>query len=218
VSLIKGTLRVAFVLCLFHQFALGQQSYGADLAAVAGFTTGKNAGFYTPGFGVVGGFFFDLESNIRLGLVLGYIHFGLDGDAVRDQYALQGGTGTIEASGGVGGIPILISVRLITPDASGPRFYGLLEAGLYAYSTSISGSITENSQVAPIDNSEFRSEPGIALGIGGMLPVGTNLYADGSIKYNLVRDSQFSTSGNTPAIGTSQFLTIALGISYSFPL
>jgi len=217
----RQTLLLLLACCLTPKIAASQQSYGAEIAAVAGVPTGKSADLYNPGFGVQGGFFFDLEPNVRLGLVLGYIRFGLDQEALRKQYELQGGTGVLEASGGLGGIPILLSVRLITPKTSGPRFYGLLEAGLYVYRSSVSGTITDGSgNRAPLDNAEFRSEPGVALGLGGGLPVGENLYADLNVKYHFVRDSEFSLSGsgNSAAIGTSQFLTFALGVTYSFPL
>jgi opacity protein-like surface antigen len=217
----KKSLLILLACTLGAGNAQGQQSYGAEIAAVAGIPTGKSADLYTTGFGVQGGFFFDLESNVRLGLVLGYIYFGLDQEALRKQYEQRGGTGALEASGGLGGIPILLSVRLITPSTSGPRFYGSLEMGLYVYRSSVSGTITDGAgNSAPIDNSEFRSEPGVALGLGGSLPVGENLYADLNVRYHFVRDSEFSLSGsaNSAAIGTSQFLAFALGITYSFPL
>ncbi|MGB5874224.1 MAG: hypothetical protein WBG01_03525 [Bacteroidota bacterium] len=217
----KKTLLILLACCLAPNVAYSQQSYGAEIAAVAGLPTGKSADLYKPGFGVQGGFFFDLEPNVRLGMVMGYIRFGLDQEALKKQYELQGGTGALEASGGLGGIPILLSVRLITPKTSGPRFYGLLEAGLYLYRSSVSGTITDGAgNTAPIDNSEFRSEPGIALGLGGSLPIGENLFADLNVRYHFVRDSEFSLSGsgNSAAIGTSQFLAFGLGITYSFPL
>ena len=217
----KKTLLFLLTYSFASGIAQGQPSYGVDIAAAAGVPTGKSAELYNPGFGVQGGFFYDLESNVRLGISLGYIRFGLDQEALRKQYGLQGGTGSLEASGGVGGIPILLSVRLITPKTSGPRFYGLLEGGLYIYRSSISGTITDDlGNRAPIENSEFRTESGVALGLGGSLPVGENLYADLNVKYHFVRDSEFSLSatGNTAAVGTSQFLTLALGVTYSFPL
>jgi hypothetical protein len=60
----------------------------------------------------------------------------------------------------------------------------------------------------------------VALGLGGSLPIGENLFADLNAKYHFIRDSEFSMSGsgNSAAIGTGQFLAFALGITYLFPL
>ena len=48
-----------------------------------------------------------------------------------------------------------------------------------------------------IDKSEFRSEPGFALGVGTLFKLEETLSLDINVKFQFVKDSEFINVGNT---------------------
>jgi hypothetical protein len=110
-------------------------------------------------------------------------------------------------------------VRLIT---SGPdlRVYGLVEGGLYLYRVKLSGTITDQTGTAPMpETSEFKAEAGVNLGLGVLAPIKENLSLDISVRYHFIRDSEYSSSassGSNVVVGTSQLLSLSVGLNYYF--
>jgi len=116
-------------------------------------------------------------------------------------------------------IPLLVGLQLITP---GPmRVYGALEAGLYIYKVDATGTITDNTGSANVTLAdETRTEFGVNLGFGGLLPINESMSIAAGVKYHFVKTSEFrSTMGGASAItlSTNQFLSLGLGLNWSFP-
>ena len=195
----------------FTSISLPQVGYGSEVSGDLFIPIGKNASNFNIGFGGLAGFYYDITENFRMGLVLGYLYSSINESNVNNDFASSGQQADVK--GGVGIIPALISVRLVSPEP-GMRFYGLLEGGLYTYSTSISGSYPGG---APIDQSEFRSEPGIAVGGGLLLPLKNDISLDISVRYHWVQDSEYINYEGTE-LANSQAITIGVGANWFFPL
>jgi opacity protein-like surface antigen len=201
------------ILCslFFTSISLPQVGYGSEVSGDLFIPIGKNASDFNLGFGGLAGFYYDITENFRMGLVLGYLYSSINQSNVNNDFASSGQLANVK--GGVGVIPALISVRLVSPGL-GMRFYGLLEGGLYTYSTSISGSYPGG---APIDQSEFRSEPGIAVGGGVLFPLQKDISLDVSVRYHWVQDSEYINYQGS-SIANSQAITIGVGANWFFPL
>jgi opacity protein-like surface antigen len=201
------------VICLlaltFTTFA--QPGYGTELTGNFVIPIGKNADYSNVGFGGLVGFYYDVAENFRMALVLGYMRVSVNESKVNELYASGGQQANI--TGGVGVIPALISIRLISP-GPGMRLYGLLEGGLYSYKTSFSGTYGGG---APVDESEFRSEPGIAFGGGVLFPLNKELSLDVNVRYHWVNDSEYIDYEGT-SVANSRLLTLGVGVNWFFAL
>jgi hypothetical protein len=226
----KNILKLLFITVLFTTITFSQSSYGSDLSATVAIPTGVNAEYFNTGFGAIGGFYYEMESNWRIGLTLGFIYSGINGDEVNNYFqSLQQQQGSVEVSGNVSTIPILLSFKYVLPGTS-PRFYGILEAGLYVYWTDASGTITyTEGETSQIDKSEFSSEPGFALGLGALFPVSKEISIDVNARYHFVRNSgtikvqyDYDNQGNyypsEESVGSSHFINIGVGANWNFDL
>lgn len=226
----KNILKLIFITVLFTTVTFSQSSYGSDLSATVAIPTGVNAEYFNTGFGAIGGFYYEMESNWRIGLTLGFIYSGINGDEVNNYFqSLQQQQGSVEVSGNVSTIPILLSFKYVLPGTS-PRFYGILEAGLYVYWTDASGTITyTEGETSQIDKSEFSSEPGFALGFGALFPVSEEISIDTNFRYHFVRNSgtikvqyDYDNQGNyypsEESVGSSHFINIGVGANWNFDL
>jgi len=227
----KNIIIILFVSLLFSTSAFSQNSYGSDLSATVAFPTGVNAEYFNTGYGAIGGFYYEMDSNWRIGLTLGFIYSGINGEEVNNYFqTLDQQQGTVELTGNVSTIPILLSFKYMLPGSS-PRFYGIIEAGLYLYSTNLNGTITYsgNAGTAPIDQSEFSSEPGFALGLGALFPVSKEISIDVNARYHFVRNSEtikvkydYDNQGNYYAseetVGSNHFINVGLGANWYFEL
>ena len=226
----KNILKLLFITVLFTTITFSQSSYGSDLSATVAIPTGVNAEYFNTGFGAIGGFYYEMESNWRIGLTLGFIYSGINGDEVNNYFqSLQQQQGSVEVSGNVSTIPILLSFKYVLPGTS-PRFYGILEAGLYVYWTDASGTITyTEGETSQIDKSEFSSEPGFALGLGALFPLSKEISIDVNARYHFVRNSgtikvqyDYDNQGNyypsEESVGSSHFINIGVGANWNFDL
>jgi opacity protein-like surface antigen len=225
----KNIIIILFVSLLFSTLTFSQSSYGSDLSATVAFPTGVNAEYFKTGYGAIGGFYYEMESNWRIGLTLGFIYSGINGDEVNNYFqTLEQQQGSVDLSGNVSTIPILLSFKYMLPGSS-PRFYGIVEAGLYLYSTNANGTITyTGGETAPIDESEFSSEPGFALGLGALFPVSKEISIDANVRYHFVRNSgtikvkyNYDNQGNyttEETVGSSHFINIGVGANWNFDL
>ncbi len=227
----KNIIIILFLSLLFSTFSFSQSSYGSDLSATVTFPTGVNADYFKTGYGAIGGFYYEMESNWRIGLTLGFIYSGINGDEVNNYFqTLDQQQGSVDISGNVSTIPILLSFKYILPGGSSPRFYGIIEAGLYLYSTKANGTITYsgNAGTAPIDQSEFSSEPGFDLGFGALFPVSKEISIDVNARYHFVRNSgtikirYYDDQGYlypvNESVGSSHFINIGVGANWNFDL
>ena len=207
----KNTLLILSISFLISSFTFSQTGYGTELTGNFVLPIGKNAEYYNVGFGGLVGFYYDITDNFRLALALGYLRLGINESKVNSLYASGGQDADIK--GGVGAIPALISLRLISP---GPamRFYGLLEGGLYTYRTSFSGTYGSG---APLDESEFRSEAGFVFGGGVLFPLNKELSLDINIRYHWVQDSEYINYAGS-SIANSRLLSLGIGVNWFFPL
>ena len=214
----RNLLRIIALFIFISSFSFSQTGYGTEVTGNFVLPIGKNAEDYSVGFGGLVGFYYDITENFRLALVLGYLHIGINEDKINGEFTSGSQQGTINVSGGVGAIPAIFSLRLVSP-APGPRFYGLLEGGLYTYRTSISGSYTITSSTpVQVDESEFRSEPGFAFGGGVLFPLNEELSLDANVRYHWVRDSEYLNYGSGNSIANSRLLSIGVGVNWFFPL
>jgi hypothetical protein len=197
----------------------GQVGYGSDVAANILVPTGKFSSYYNLGFGGWAGMFYDTEPSIRVTLSGGLSWLPISNEGVNEEYRARGGTGTVDAQGSLLTIPLLLGVRLMTqgPDL---RVYGLIEGGLYLYRVKLSGTITDQTGSAPLpETSEFRAELGLNGGIGVLVPMKDNLSLDICARYHLIRDSEYSSSsssGSNVVVGTSQLLSLTVGVNFYF--
>jgi hypothetical protein len=207
----KKNILIISIVISFQMISFAQLGYGTELTGNFLVPIGKNAEYYNIGFGGLVGFYYDIAENFRMALVLGYLRAGINEDKVNSLYASGGQDANIE--GGVAVIPALISLRLISP---GPRMrlYGLIEGGLYSYNTSFSGTYGGG---APVDESEFRSEPGIAFGGGVLFPLNEELSLDVNVRYHWVQDSEYIDYEGS-SIANSRLLSLGVGVNWFFPL
>jgi len=214
---VKILQKILILLLIITSSNLAQYSYGYDFTPTFAIPTGKNAKFYKMGFGATGSFYYDIESNSRIGLSFGFIKTGIDENEVNKFLKDNGQLVQVDMTGSVNTIPIIISFKLISP---GPAFrvYGVIEGGLYLYWTKAKGKYIYENGTANIDESEFRSEAGLALGLGVIFPLQEELSLDFSIKYHMVQDSEYINSDpyHPDQISTSQILTIGLGLNWNF--
>lgn len=215
----KKFFSVFLVLVTMQFYSFGQVGYGTDVTGNVALPIGKNSNFYNTGFGGLISFYYDITENFRLALMLGYIRVGINGDEINKEFQQSSLSGSIEVTGGLGTIPALLSLRLVSP-GPGLRFYGLIEGGIYTYRTSASGKYIIGSQVTPIDKSEFRSEPGVAFGGGILYPFNDELSLDLNIRYHWIQDSEYLNFqfGSSSTVATSQLLTFGAGVNWFFPL
>ncbi len=226
----KHIIKILFITLLFSTLTFSQNSYGSDLSATIAFPTGVNAEYFNTGYGAIGGFYYEMESNWRIGLTLGFIYSGINGDEVNNYFqTLDQQQGSVELTGNVSTIPILLSFKYMLPGTS-PRFYAIIEAGLYLYSTNANGTITysDNAGTAPIDQSEFSSEPGFDLGLGALFPVSKEISIDVNARYHFVRNSgtikirYYDDNGYlypvNESVGSSHFINIGVGANWNFDL
>ncbi len=198
------------------------QQYGSEFAATVDVLTGNSSDYYNTGFGIQAGMFYDIETNMRLSLMIGYVHWGIDQDGVNQAFQRNGGKGSLEVEGSTGGIPILCSFRLITP-GKGTKYYGLIDGGIYLYTTSISGRHTdENGIVSPLSNEPgLRSELGINFGLGALFPMSESLNLDIAFRYHIIRDVEhynYDYSGNVIGIATNQYLSLSIGVNLPYDI
>ena len=207
---------IIFLILHIYSSSFAQAGYGTDVTGVVAIPTGKDAKLYNIGFGGLAGFYYDVENNVRLALVLCYVGMGLDNTELNKKLA-GNNNGSADINGSVNAIPILISFRLVTP---GPkmRFYGLVEAGVYTYWTKANGTYFPGDGEVPIELSEFRSEVGLAVGGGVLFPLNEEINFDFSVRYHFIQDSEYLNLENTIAATTSQVLMLGLGVNWFFPL
>ena len=191
--------------------SFGQNGYGTEVSGNFVLPIGKNAEYYNIGFGGLVGFYYDFTENFRLALAIGYLRSGINESKVNSLYANGGQDADIK--GGVGAIPALISLRLISPGPS-IRFFGMLEGGLYTYRTSFTGTYGSG---APLDESEFRSEPAFVFGGGVLFPFNKELSLDVNIRYHWIRDSEYINYAGS-SIANSRLLSLGVGVNWFFPL
>lgn len=227
----KTIISILFTVLLFSTLNFGQSSYGSDLSATVAFPTGVNSEYFNTGFGAIGGFYYQMESNWRIGLTLGFIYSGINSDELNNYLqSLDQQQGTVDINGNVSTIPILLSFKYMLPNAS-PKIYGIIEAGLYVYWTKANGTITYPGTVgsSPIDESEFSSEPGFALGLGALFPMSKEISIDVNARYHFVRNSgtikvryNYDNQGNPypseETVGSSHFINIGVGANWNFDL
>lgn len=200
---------ICFLTLSITSFA--QNGYGTELTGNVVIPIGKNAEYFNIGFGGLIGFYYDVTDNFRMALVLGYLRASVNESKVNEIYSSGGQEANI--TGGVGVIPALISIRFISP-GPGMRLYGLLEGGLYTYNTSFSGTYGGG---ATVDESEFRSEAGIAFGGGVLFPLNKELSLDVNVRYHWVNDSEYIDYEGT-SIANSRLLTLGVGVNWFFAL
>jgi hypothetical protein len=217
----KYIYKILFIFVLFSAMSYSQRSYGSELAATVAIPTGYNSQYYKVGYGAIGGFYYEMESDWRFGLGLGFIRLGVDGDEVNKQFQTLGQPGTVDITGSVSVIPILLSCKYMFPGES-TRFYGIIEAGLYEYWTKATGTIMyTNGDTAPVDKSEFNSEVGFDLGIGALFPIDYDLSIDASFRYHFVRNEgtvKVNYYTGEESVGSSHFLNFGLGLNWNFDL
>lgn len=196
--------------------------YGNDFSLILAVPSGKFAESFNLGFGVQGGMFYDIESNVRVGVTIGYMHFGLNQESLNESFHNAGGEGTLSGDGSVSGLPLLIYARLMAP-GPGTRMYGDMQGGLYSYwnkltivHTALDGTMTTYEPA-----SSFRSEAGVNFGLGVLHPIGKDLFLDLNVRYHMVHDSQYYSYddyGGDASVTTSQYFSVNVGVTYAYNL
>ena len=207
-------IKLLLIVISFVQPAFAQQKYGTELVLDIVIPAGSQAKYFNTGAGVTGGFFYDIESNIRLGLSIAYIRIGADNKEIRNYYQTLVSEGDLTMTGSIRVLPVNITFKLISPPGK-QRFYGLIEGGLFTYWIKASGNYFNNGGNVIIDKSEFRSEPGFALGVGTLFRIEEALSLDVNVKYQFVQDSEYINIGNNK-ISTSRLIIIGAGLKWNF--
>ena len=213
----KTFLLIIALIVFFQMSSFGQHGFGTEVNGNIVLPIGKNADNFSLGLGGLVGFYYDLTENFRLALVLGYMRVSINEDKINGDFNSGGQPGNINVTGGVGAIPAMLSLRLVSP-GSGIRFYGLVEGGLYTSRINIKGTYTIGSQVTNVDISEFRSEPAFIFGGGILFPLNKELSLDVNIRYHWIRDSQYLSYGSGNSIANSKLLSLGIGANWFFPL
>jgi len=207
---------VLILFLVFSSYSYSQMGYGTEVNVVVSIPSGKNAQVYNAGFGALAGFYYDIEDNVRLALTLGFLRMGVDNEGLNKALAEQGGSGSVSIDGSLIAIPVILSLRLITP-GSNTKFYGLLEGGIFTYWSKANGTYFPGDGEVPIDKSEFRSEPGFTVGGGALIPLREDMNLDINIRYTFVQNSEYLNVGNN-SITASQLLMFGVGLKWFFSL
>jgi hypothetical protein len=212
---------IAGLLSFFAAAAcFGQSGYGSTFAADVAIPIGSFSKSFKTGYGGHVDFYMQNESYLRISLFLGYTRWQIDNDAVNQQYASMEGKGTYQLEGGISTFPVLLGVKLLTPEG-GFRFYGLVEVGVYLYSGKLTGEKVENGAVTQnIYKSLSKSVAGANLGGGFLLPVNKTLSLDICGRYHFVKTNTYYTYdlyGNPTAVATNRYFSVALGVTWSYP-
>lgn len=203
-------------LIIFSAVSFSQEKYGSEFSVNLVIPSGPNAKYFNNGFGVNGNFYYDLEKNIRIGISIGYLRLTANSEEIRNQYESIISEGGLEASGSIRALPLMLTFKLITPD-NPIRVYGVLEGGLWTYWSSISGTFNNNGEAVTIDKSEFRSEAGLAAGMGLLFRLSQVMSLDLGIKYQFVQDSEY-LNVNRNSIETSRLIMIGAGLNWNFDI
>ena len=227
----KNIFIIAIILLLFSDNAFSQKSYGSDLFATVAIPTGPSSEFFKTGYGVIGGFYYEYDSNWRVGLTLGFIRFGANSTELNNYFQTRlpvGTSGTVDISGSVSTIPILLSCKYVIPSGASTKFYGIIEGGLYTYWTKAEGKIIYTAPdpgEVPLDKSEFSSEIGWDLGFGALFSVSENVSIDANVRYHFVRNEgtikvNYDSQGyyDEETVGSSHFVNIGIGANWNFDL
>jgi hypothetical protein len=219
----KNLILILLTILIFLPKSYSQSSYGSDLSATVAIPVGANAKFFKIGYGAIGGFYYEMESNWRVGLTLGFIRCGINGGEVNSYFQTLGQEGSVDLKGNVSIIPILLSLKYVVPSQS-TRFYAIVEGGLYTYWTKANGTITYTGTSAgdvPVDKSEFSSEIGFNLGFGLLFPINKEISVDANIRYHFVRNNETINVNyytGEESVGSNHFLTIGIGANWNFDL
>ena len=214
---------LALAMLLGNLGSEAQTRYGTDAHFVISIPTARFGENFNTGLGAELSFYWETEDYLRIAAVLGYHHWPINPDAVSRYYTEMGGAGTLNPEGGTGAFPILLSLKLVSPKP-GVRPYGIIEGGFYIYTLDVSGTYTYQGTTQPIPGqTKSRTEPALNLGFGVLFPIDADISADLHMRYHIVKNSTYyeydSNSGASGVtVGTSNFLSIALGVSYSFAM
>jgi hypothetical protein len=204
---------------LAASLCFGQGSYGSSFQGDIAIPLGSFSKSFKTGYGGHVDFYMQQESYLRLSLFLGFTRWNIDNEGVNAQYASMGGKGTYQLDGGISTFPILVGVKLLSPEG-GIRFYGLVEVGVYLYSGKLTGEKVENGIVTQTIYEEFsKSVPGANLGVGFLFPVNKELSLDLGGRYHFVKTNTYYTYdiyGNPSAVATNKYFSIALGVTYNY--
>ena len=230
----KNIFLVAILLFTFSNISFSQKSYGSDLSATVAIPTGPSSEYFKTGYGAIGGFYYEMESNWRIGLTLGFIRSGLNSTDINSYFQTRipdGTEGTVDIDGSVSTIPILLSCKYMIPSGASTKFYGIIEGGLYTYWTKAKGKIVYTLPTpgeVPFDESEFSSEIGLNIGLGALFSVSDNVSIDANIRYHFVRNegtikikydnNYYDSYGGEEAVGTSNFINFGIGANWNFDL
>lgn len=227
----KNIFIIAIILLLLSNNSFSQKSYGSDLSATVAIPTGPSSEFFKTGYGVIGGFYYEYDSNWRVGLTLGFIRFGANSTELNNYFQTRlpvGTSGTVDISGSVSTIPILLSCKYVIPSGASTKFYGIIEGGLYTYWTKAEGKIIYTAPdpgEVPFDKSEFSSEIGWDLGFGALFSVSENVSIDANVRYHFVRNEgtikvNYDSQGyyDEETVGSSHFVNIGIGANWNFDL
>lgn len=227
----KNIFIIAIILLLLSNNSFSQKSYGSDLSATVAIPTGPSSEFFKTGYGVIGGFYYEYDSNWRVGLTLGFIRFGANSTELNNYFQTRlpvGTSGTVDITGSVSTIPILLSCKYVIPSGASTKFYGIIEGGLYTYWTKAEGKIIYTAPdpgEVPFDKSEFSSEIGWDLGFGALFSVSENVSIDANVRYHFVRNEgtikvNYDSQGfyDEESVGSTHFVNIGIGANWNFDL
>jgi len=223
-TLMRAILRV-FLLPLIISIigvtnSMSQGGYGTTFSLSAAFPTGVFAQSFETGIGGHVDFHLETESYLHISVLLGFTHWGIDKEQINDRYRAQGGVGNLQLEGRLNAFPLLIGVKLLSPQGNGGRFYGLLEAGVYIYDGKVTGTKVEGGVVTQnIFEETSKTTPGVNLGVGFQFPFGSSTSLDLCARYHFLKRDTYYTydfAGNATGVDTDRFFSLALGITYTF--
>jgi hypothetical protein len=213
------------VFCLLMCIALpsdAQTGPGATVTVGALFPSGKYGEFFSTGYDVNAGFAIATGKTTVWHVLIGYGRIGLDNAALNESDALNSEQGKYDVSGAIHIYPLLLGITFF-PDKEGVKPYGLLDFGLYMISAKFNGGTytkPDGSQSVFAESSQFRAEPGLNVGIGALLPLSSGKSLDLGVRYNFVKDSQYSnfagTSTTSSYVGFSQYFSLSIGLEFSY--
>lgn len=210
---------MSLLLVLGPTLCFGQGGYGSTFAGDIAFPIGSFSRSFNTGWGGHADFYWENESYLRLSVFLGYTRWNVDNAGVNQQYASMGGVGTYQLEGGMSAFPLLLGVKLLSPDKS-LRFYGLLEVGVYLYSGKLTGNKTENGVITQNIYKELsKSEPAANLGAGILFPMNREVSLDFGARYHFVKTNtyyQYDLYGTPEAVTTNRYFSVSLGITYNY--
>ena len=177
--------------------------------------------FFNPSYGFSGSFAFSANSALNLSINTGYISFAFDNAAFQEDLGNDYPGVKTDLDVPLYVIPLTLGVKYMIGDSRKWKPYISLDAGIYFYNQSITGTITESDGTeSTVDEKEKGNDTVLEFGLGIMRRLSRHWYLDLAAKYNILSDNKSITTDESGKVNTApitaNFASVTAGVQYHF--